>query len=308
MEASPNVDAIRSLAHVAEAQHGAFSLTQAETAGMSRSTLWDRIELGLYRQFQEGVFLIAGTPDSWHRRVVASVLSEGDLAAASHETAALLLGLIDRRGGDIHVVTKRWMRRPRPEVTLHESNDLVASDIVVVDGIPTTNVARTVVDLGATARWLVPGALGHAVRSGQTDLDQVEAFVARVARRGRRGVGVIRPIIRERRRWERRTESELEDQFVKVVRQFDLPEPVAQFILRDDSGDFVCRADFAYPSSRVLVELDGYAHHSDEEAFQKDRTKQNRAQLLGWSVLRYTWRDVVDRPATLASEISAVLA
>ena len=179
---------------------------------------------------------------------------------------------------------------------------------MIVDGIPTTDPTRTVVDLGATARWLVPGALGNAVREGMTSLAQVDSFIARVARRGRRGVGVVRPLISERRQWENRTESQLEDEFTKIVGDFDLPAPMPQFIVRDESGGFVCRVDFAYPDHRVLIELDGFAYHGDEGTFQSDRTKQNRTQLLGWSILRYTWRDVLDRPGIVAAEIRSVLA
>jgi very-short-patch-repair endonuclease len=302
------IETHETLATLAEAQHGAFSIQQALASGVSKSTIWARVAGGLYRQAAQGVLVYSGSPQTWRQQVVVAALSEGGVAAASHRTAAYLHGLVDRPGPTIHIVTQRWLRRRRSDIGVHESNDLTDDDITEIDGIPVTDATRTVVDLGATSPYLVSGALGRALRSRQTDLEQLDSFVARVARRGRRGVGVIRPLIADRRQSERLTESELEDRFMRIVRDFGLPLPVAQFVLNDELGSFVCRADFAYAEARVLIELDGFAHHSDERTFQRDRSKQNRALLLGWSVLRYTWGDVVDRPARIATEISTIVA
>ncbi len=303
----PMTESIRAVARTAADQHGVFTAAQAEALGVASRSLRNQVDNGLY-EVRDGALIVAGSADTWERSVVTAVLSEGDIAAASHQTAAHLLGLVDRRGTEIHVVTRRWLRRPRPGIRLHESNDLIPSDIHVVDGIPTTSPTRTIVDLGATSKWLVRGALGAALRAEMTSLDKIERFVARVARKGRRGVGVIRPMIKERRAWQNATESDLEDEFTTIVRDFSLPHPVAQFILIDDTGAFVSRADFAYPARKVLIELDGFASHSDADTFQRDRTKQNRATLLGWTVLRYTWNDLTARPGAVAAEIGALLA
>ena len=52
------------------------------------------------------------------------------------------------------------------------------------------------------------------------------------------------------------------------------------------------RADFAWPTRSLLVEVEGgtrqYGRHNRHEGFEKDCTKYNRAALLGWTVLRFT--------------------
>jgi very-short-patch-repair endonuclease len=59
----------------------------------------------------------------------------------------------------------------------------------------------------------------------------------------------------------------------------------------------------------IVVEVDGWAFHSDQEAFQSDRKRQNYIALLGWQVLRFTWLDLVEYPqrviAVIRSAISA---
>jgi very-short-patch-repair endonuclease len=178
----------------------------------------------------------------------------------------------------------------------------------VVDGLPLTYPARTVVDLGATSPWLVEGALSQGLRQGLFTIEDVVAFVERVQRRGRRGVGVIRPFLAVQLAAEGRTQSLLEDRFLRVLHERAMPLPVSQYEVSDPRGGFVCRADFAYPDRALLIELDGRAYHSDGRAFQLDRDKQNRTQALGWRTLRFTWSDVTHHPDEMVSTLLSVLA
>ncbi len=236
-----------------------------------------------------------------------AVQSVPKLAAISHDTAAELWGMTDRGFGAIHVTTTRWDRVRRHKFTVHESRDLVACDVRVIDGLPVTSPERTVVDLGATAKWAVEHALEQGIRARLFSLGEVESVVARVGRKGRRGVGVIRPLLEARRRWDTVTESALEDLFRKTLDEADLPAPVPQYVVRDYADQFVCRADFAYPAQRILIELDSEAHHMDRTTFRSDRAKQNRAVVLGWVVLRFTWWDLVDVPSRVASQVGRAL-
>lgn len=262
---------------------------------------------GLLVRLHPSVYGFAGTPETWRREVIAAVLSVGGIAAASHQTAAELWGMTSRRGRTIEVVTSRWDRVRRPAFSVHESLDLLDSDVVALDGIPVTTAERAVVDLGANAPpWLVEDCVDAGLRKRLFTIDDIDRFVARVARKGRRGVGVIRPIIQARAGWDGVTESELEDLFRQVVARAGLRMPVSQFELRDGHGDFVCRADFAYPERRVLIELDSEAFHMSREVFRADRKKQNRALVLGWRTLRFTWHDLIDQPAAVIAVLADI--
>ena len=72
-------------------------------------------------------------------------------------------------------------------------------------------------------------------------------------------------------------------------------------------GRFVARADFAYPDRGLVVEVDGFESHASPRALQSDLHRQNELVALGWTVLRFTWADVVRRPERVASAVRRVL-
>ena len=288
-------------------QYGVFSRRAARELNFPDSTITDGVAAGRYRRVEPGVYAISGSPESLRQRMAAAVMSLPALAAVSHATAAELWGLTDRGISRIEIVTTRWDRVRRNGVVVHESLDLIDDDVTQREGLAITTPVRTIVDLGATNRWIVESALEQGIRQGLFTILEVEALVSRVAKRGRRGVGVVRPLIETRRRWDTATESALEDEFRTLLADAGFPQPQPQYVLRDSRDTFVCRADFAYVDAQVLIELDSEAHHLDRLSFRRDRSKQNRAIVLGWTVLRYTWWDIQDDPYRVLDEVRTTL-
>ncbi len=103
------------------------------------------------------------------------------------------------------------------------------------------------------------------------------------------------------------TESELETRFLQLVREAGLPPPVPQYVVRE-AGRFMARIDLAYPERRLAIELDGYGPHRSVGAFRRDRNRQNGLALLGWTVLRFTWEDVVEHKEAVVATLTRALA
>lgn len=281
------------MARAAE-HNGVFTDRWWHAAGLSDTTLSRRVADGHFIRLGHGVYCHASVPDTHPRRVTTAVLACHDLAAASHVTAAFLWGMVSfggREPREIEVVTRRW-RRNHQLAVVHESTDLIEGDVTTLAGVPITTPTRTLVDLGGSAKSLVGPALDHAIRKGLTDTGQLLQLLQRVARRGRNGVGVIRPHLAEHLMVSKITDSYLESLFFRGLGERGIPLPEPQFpVVRDDNG-FVCRLDFAYPGVRVGIALDGMEFHTSRERFRIDRAQHNEAELLGWLVLRYTWWDV----------------
>ena len=303
----PVRDRERLLASVARDQRGIITLNQAVASGLSGRAIRDRVRRGVWERIHPKVFGFAGSEDGWHRQVLAAVLSAPEPAAASHRTASYLWGLTSHRPEIIEVSARRHQRVHRQPFTVHESKDLLEDDIVKMDGIPVTTAVRTVVDLGASApSRFVEGCLDAGVRMNLFSIWDVRCFIARVGRPGRTGVGTIRPLVEERLVWDTITESNLEDLFRAIVGSSPFPMPDPQYKLFELTGEFIGRFDFAYPTRLSVIETDSERWHMDPVSFQRDRDKQNRAHALGWTVYRFTWRQLVDDPQSVLDIIAAI--
>ncbi|MGH9069150.1 MAG: DUF559 domain-containing protein, partial [Acidimicrobiales bacterium] len=255
---------------------------------------------------------------------MAAVLAGGPGAVVSHRSAAALHGLDGLAGGraaggqqgradhrpggatgnpDITVARHRYNRIAG--ATVHRSSlSLDRVDVDSVQGIPVTTVTRTIVDLAAvvdldTLELVVESAL----RSHRTTLDHLANRLDALARRGRPGVARLRRAL-ARRGHARATDSALETRFVQLLRRAGLPDGSRHFAVSDDEG-LIGYVDFAYPASKVLIELDGLGTHGTDRALAHDLRRQNRLglRLPGWTLLRFTWHQVVDR----GDEVVAVL-
>lgn len=82
--------------------------------------------------------------------------------------------------------------------------------------------------------------------------------------------------------------SDLESAFLVTCRQLGLPEPEREFRFAPPRR---WRADFAWPTLRVLVEIEGGiwtgGRHTRGSGFEADMAKYNAAALAGWTVLRF---------------------
>jgi len=68
----------------------------------------------------------------------------------------------------------------------------------------------------------------------------------------------------------------------------------------------VIRADVLFRRERLILEVDGFEAHGRRQ-FQADRTRQNALVAAGYAVLRFTWWDLVDRPADVARQVRTTL-
>ena len=68
-------------------------------------------------------------------------------------------------------------------------------------------------------------------------------------------------------------------------------------------GRIVAAVDVLFEAERVVIEVDGERSHTGREAFVRDRRRQNALVNAGYTVLRYTWWDLTQRPDAVQAEI-----
>lgn len=63
------------------------------------------------------------------------------------------------------------------------------------------------------------------------------------------------------------------------------------------------RVDFILKDARLIIELDGHAHHSTKEQLENDAIRQRYLTRAGYSVIRFTGREINRDPAACVREV-----
>lgn len=72
--------------------------------------------------------------------------------------------------------------------------------------------------------------------------------------------------------------------------------------------DRVIFPDLYFADARLVVEFDGFAVHTKPEVFESDRVRQNVLVIEGYTVLRYTWKQLVNAPDDVVAQIATTVA
>jgi very-short-patch-repair endonuclease len=292
------------LAERAQAQHGVVDRRQALECGVSQTTLHRWVASGRLQVPHPGVYRWPAAPATWRQHLVAACLACGPGAVVSHRSAAALWELTP--GADIVEISVVRSSHPVPSgVVVHRSRDLVASHATVRHDVPVTNPLRTLVDLGAVcSRWTVEDALDRGLVTKRFTVAAAEWMLHEVARPGRRGCGVLRTVLDERALGTARPDGLLEPRMARLLRDRGFPPADFQHPVPEARA----RLDFAYPALRLGIEVDGYEVHGTPRAMAADHERQRRLVATGWTIVRFTWHDVVRRPGRVAADLRAVWA
>ncbi|MEY2426235.1 MAG: hypothetical protein QOI61_1807 [Actinomycetota bacterium] len=287
----------RAMAAIALKHHSVITLDDVRAAGGNTHHAMARVKAGRWIELYEGVYRLAGAPWTYQGQVLAAVRAAGDGAAASFFCAARLLGFgFPRAAVELSVPRARFFR-PRG-VTVHTSRDLDRCTIVVVDGIPVTDAARTLLDL--MSKLKLPKARRDAVeaarRADLVDWHDLVVCLAAHARKGRRGVSRLREVIAAGAVNDGITETDSELIALALLREWGFPEPVLQHRVYDADGELVAEMDFAYPDSKKNIEIDGSVH-LQPEVKQKDEARDFvLREFYDWKVRRIWWEIPVHQP------------
>lgn len=305
-DSSPPKEAVdAAISRLAEMRYGLFTLAEAVPLGATKGIIQSRTRTGRWVRVHQGVYRLAGVPTSWQQTLLAACLAHGTGAVASHHAAAALHGWSESKRLEVSVSPRR--RKRLPGVVVHEVGDLSREDVTLVDGIPVTSVARTLIDLaGVLPADQVEELLDEALRRRKATISWLKSRVAALRRPGRRGIAVIERLVAERDQKGRGPESRFERKLLRLIRRAGLPEPVCQYEIWY-GGRVVARPDFSYPDLRLAIEADGYDSHSTLTDWQHDLERGNELELLGWMPLHFTWHDVEKRPHYVASRIAAAI-
>lgn len=280
------------------------------TAGYTGDEVARLLRNGELTRIRRGTYVTGPGPDEHaarHRlQVRAAMVELADGAVVSHWSAAVLHGLPVWR----LPLRKVAVTRPRPsggrrDPGLHmRPAPLRGDETVLLDGIPTTSVARTVTDLARSVPFEVAvAAADSALALGLATVGGLEAAAYRCrgwpgAPAARRVAGFADP----------RAESVGESRSRVAIARAGLPAPHLQFEVRDRSGRLIGRTDFAWPEQGVVGEFDGEvkygrlvpAGQTPGDVVFREKIREDAMRALGYRMVRWIWSDLgsFTRPAT----------
>ncbi len=286
---------------LAAGQDGLVTRGDVLAAGVPPDTLTGWVRSGRLSIVHRGVYALAGQRDSARQQARAAVFAaRHPAAAASFQTAALVhrIGVL-ATAGTPHVTLPSSVHRPsRPTLVVHRA-DLDAKDVVDLDGLRVTAVLRTVRDLFMGGDRLAAVWAGEAaLRAGSVCAPALDELLEHCTGR---------PHAARMRQWralvDPRSESPLETAVRLLLVDAGFPTVVPQHPVRTPDGHLVARLDLAWPAARIGIEADGKEPHSGLRPVFTDRWRTNA--LVGWQLLRFTWYDVLRRPAYVVATARA---
>ena len=293
----------RHLIALARGQHGVVALFQLRQLGFSDSGARGRIASGRLQRVHSGVYSVGPAGLTRDGRWMAAVLAGGEDAFLSHRSAAALHGLISTSRTAIDVTTLRNGGRSRAGIRFHRTR-LAAVDREVVEGIPCTSVARTLLDVAADApQPVVERACDQAEIRRVLDTSAVEALLVR--RWGQPGTKRLALALGTRPLGGQIAKSELEERFLALCGRGRLPRPEVNAWIPLAGEEM--KVDFLWRRERVVVEVDGFEFHRTRVAFRRDRRRDRVLRVEGWQPLRFTWEDVTEYPTRVTEELRSIL-
>lgn len=271
-------------------QDGVITLAQARQAGLSEFAVRRRVRSGQWRRCAPGVYFADDRPFSAAARIRSAVWSRGPSAAASGLAAAWWLQLMTTAPEIVEITVPRNSHGRAACGTRLRRRDLADIDIVEHRFLRVTALPLTVIEAAVCAG---SGAtIMDAALQRRVELATLEQAHVRNGRR--RGSAEAQRLLHAAAGGAR---SEAERLLIQLLESAGITGWCANFAFRGYA------IDVAFPAQQVAIEVDGWAFHSDPNAFQKDRVRQNRLALYGWQVLRFTWLDITQHPERVLTQI-----
>ncbi len=241
------------------------------------------------------------SPEAQHRVLALAVAAQARPGAVvSHVSAASLHGLPlwSDQLLRVHLTRSRTTGGKRTsDVEVHTAA-LPPADVQLIDGVPTTSLARTVADLSRTLPFEQAVAAGDRAAGLGMDFGELEDVLHTMERwpgvcQARRVANFL----------DARSESVGESVSRVRVCEDGLPGPVPQRQIYDHRGTMIARVDFCWERFRTIGEFDGKSKYGKllkpgqqpADVLFAEKLREDALRDAGWQVVRWIWADLYRR-------------
>ena len=315
---TPDLDVIRTLVRENARAHGRvfrrrdlvdLGLDPDLVKTMMRRRWWTRLHHGVYADVADldpargnrAVHLVHCAAAI--RALPGPAFAWGPSAALAHDlpidrNIPLNVTLTRGPGPDQRALHRR-VSRPSllVDVDVH-SYDLGEQDRVNMNGV--WSASRDIAAIGAAARstddWAVVTLDAAAWRRPAAPAQLVETAEAFPRLRGIGTVRRVAPLVRSGAQTPLETLSRL-----RLVR-CSLPEPALQVAIYDGS-ELAGVVDMLWREWRIVGEADGAVKYNSRDDLLREKEREDRIRSLGYSFVRWTWREIMTEPQSVARRI-----
>jgi hypothetical protein len=274
-------------------QKGVARVDQLIKLGVPRHRINQMRRDGRLRSCGHGIVTAAGVPEteSFLRMLGVLVAGHGSKAgtnaAIADITAAMAHNMADGPARPIHVVTTRRIRS-RPLFNFHFTSRLPADEIVMVDGIPTTDPLRTWLDICDSAPRRGKSVFYRGIRNHDFTPADALARIEKESRQGRGGLVLAREIAGNVAPGAERAKSRKEDDVFNWILEAGLPLPERNVFIPSSFG-FDWEIDLLYRERRkIAIDISLHWLHGDPDVYDKDVLKREDLEDQGYKVIVVT--------------------
>lgn len=283
-------------------------VTHAQLArqGLTANDIRKRLRNGELERLRRGVYRPTTTTLSTellHRQLVRATLTEVHSSTViSHLSAGVLHQLpVPIAGLDRVWATRRTSGHgKRSHHLVTRTSPLDDDEVTRLGDFPVTTLARTASDLARTSpfAWGVM-AVDAALHQGLA----LEDLLPALERHPRlHGLNRARSVVEFA---DERSESAAESMSRVSMALAGIPVPATQFEIVDDAGQFVARADFAWPELKLVGEMDGKGKYADllapgesvADVVMREKLREERIRQAGYWIVRWDWKIACDATA-----------
>jgi very-short-patch-repair endonuclease len=283
---------------IAVLQHGTISRSQLRSVGQTDRSIGRLTEQKQLWTVLDGVFLVRGAPLTYAARMWAAVLrTEG---VVGFESAGHHWGQLAPQPKQVHICVAHPVRSHSADwITLHRV-DVPLWGRTTCDELPITTISWTLLDLVGDAKRDSDASmlLDRGLQQGWISLGALDRRLAQCP--NRYGNGRLR---RFKDQLDDGASAKSERLLHRILKAGGVKGWRPNFKIELENRQ-IAYLDVAFPHLRLAIEIDGWAHHSDVDRFRGDRTRQNALVSLGWTVLRFTWADLTERPEYVLATIA----
>jgi len=284
---------------IARSQKQLIRADQLRRLGLSTNGVQYRTTSRRLHRLHAGVYATHPPPYSRHQLYLAAVYACGPGALLTGIPSAYTYGLVETAPLIAEVTNQTGRGRSRRGITVHRRT-IDRRDVGSHRGIPTTSVARTIIDC---ARHLGPEATEDLVMAADSIhvLNRRRLEELTHEHRGRPGVRHILSLIAES---PRELRSKNERRLFSICREYGVPLPLTNH--RIDLADRRFYADFLWPHLNLIVEADSWRWHGGRQASEDDADRDQLLAVAGYRVVHFTRDQILHRRAETGRRLRAL--